>query len=72
MGTGGAELLGHGLAHELGPLGQDQLHRANLLGTIHDGGLGVRAMAKGLVVRIDTAYSDEGGIQMMTSQPFQF
>jgi hypothetical protein len=29
--------------------------------------------AKGLVARIDTAYSEEGlGIQMMISQPFQF
>ena len=39
-----------------------------------DAGLGIRAMAKGLVVRIDTAYSDEGGgsIHMMISQPFQF
>jgi len=38
-----------------------------------DAGLGVRAWAKGLVVRIDTAVSDEGaGVQMMVSQPFQF
>ena len=36
-------------------------------------GLGVRAWAKGLVVRIDTAASEEGSkIQMMISQPFQF
>ncbi len=36
-------------------------------------GLGVRAWAKGLVVRVDTAISDEGfGVQMMVSQPFQF
>lgn len=35
--------------------------------------LGVRLWAKGLVVRIDTAVSDEGfGIQMMVAQPFQF
>jgi hypothetical protein len=38
-----------------------------------DVGLGVRAWAQGIVVRIDTAYSDEGvGVQMMISQPFQF
>jgi hypothetical protein len=38
-----------------------------------DAGLGVRAMAKGLVIRVDTAASEEGvGIQMMISQPFQF
>ena len=38
-----------------------------------DVGFGVRAMAKGLVVRIDTAVSEEGfGVQMMVSQPFQF
>jgi hypothetical protein len=38
-----------------------------------DAGFGVRAMAKGLVLRIDTAVSEEGfGVQMMVSQPFQF
>lgn len=38
-----------------------------------DVGFGVRAMAKGLVVRVDTAVSEEGfGVQMMVSQPFQF
>ena len=38
-----------------------------------DLGLGLRAWAKGLVVRLDTAASDEGfGIQMMVGQPFQF
>ena len=38
-----------------------------------DVGFGVRAMAKGLVVRIDTAVSDEGlRVQMMVSQTFQF
>ena len=38
-----------------------------------DVGFGVRAMAKGLVVRIDTAVSEEGlRVQMMVSQPFQF
>jgi hypothetical protein len=38
-----------------------------------DVGFGVRAMAKGLVVRIDTAVSEEGfGVQMFVSQPFQF
>jgi hypothetical protein len=38
-----------------------------------DVGFGVRAMAKGLVVRVDTAVSDEGlRVQMMVSQPFQF
>ena len=36
-------------------------------------GLGVRAWAQGIVIRIDTAYSDEGvGLQMMIAQPFQF
>ena len=36
-------------------------------------GLGIRAFAKGIVVRIDTAVSDEQiGVQMMISQPFQF
>jgi hypothetical protein len=36
-------------------------------------GMGIRAWAKGLVVRVDTAYSNEGiGLQMMISQPFQF
>ncbi len=38
-----------------------------------DAGLGIRAWAQGIVIRIDTAYSDEGvGVQMMISQPFQF
>ena len=38
-----------------------------------DAGLGIRALAKGILVRIDSAYSDEGvGLQMMISQPFQF
>ena len=38
-----------------------------------DAGFGVRLMAKGLVVRLDTAFSDEDfGIQMMVGQPFQF
>jgi hypothetical protein len=36
-------------------------------------GFGVRAWAQGIVIRIDTAYSDEGvGLQMMIAQPFQF
>ncbi len=36
-------------------------------------GLGVRAWAKGIVVRIDTAASEEDvKIQMMVAQPFQF
>ena len=36
-------------------------------------GLGIRALAKGIVIRIDTALSDEGaGVKMMISQPFQF
>lgn len=36
-----------------------------------DAGIGVRAMAKRLVVRLDLAYSDEGsGIQMMVGHPF--
>lgn len=38
-----------------------------------DVGLGVRLMAKGMVVRIDAAVSEEDfGIQMMVGQPFQF
>jgi hypothetical protein len=38
-----------------------------------DAGLGLRASAKGIVIRIDSAYSVEGvGVQMMISQPFQF
>jgi hypothetical protein len=38
-----------------------------------DAGLGVRLWAKGLVVRVDSAYCNEGfGVQMMVSQPFQF
>jgi hypothetical protein len=38
-----------------------------------DAGIGIRAWAKGIVARIDKAYSDEGfGVQMMISQPFQF
>ena len=36
-------------------------------------GLGIRAWAKGIVARIDAAYSTEGvGVQMMIAQPFQF
>jgi len=36
-------------------------------------GLGVRVWAKGIVARIDAAYSTEGvGVQMMIAQPFQF
>jgi len=48
------------------------------LGELHsdmkwDVGFGVRAMAKGLVIRIDAAGCEEGfGIQMMVGQPFQF
>jgi hypothetical protein len=38
-----------------------------------DAGLGVRAFAQGIVIRIDSAYSNEGvGVQMMIAQPFQF
>ena len=38
-----------------------------------DAGLGIRAWAQGIVIRIDTAYSNEGvGLQMMIAQPFQF
>jgi len=38
-----------------------------------DAGVGLRAWAKGLMVRIDVAGSDEDvGIQMMVGQPFQF
>lgn len=36
-------------------------------------GFGIRAMAKGLTVRIDTAVSNENwGVQMMIGHPFQF
>jgi hypothetical protein len=36
-------------------------------------GFGLRAMAQGIVIRIDTAGSSEGlGVQMMIAQPFQF
>jgi len=48
------------------------------LGTLHsdlkwDGGLGIRILAKGIVVRVDTAVSEEGlGIAMMINHPFQF
>jgi hypothetical protein len=38
-----------------------------------DAGLGIRALAQGVVIRVDTAYSNEGvGLQMMIAQPFQF
>jgi hypothetical protein len=38
-----------------------------------DVGCGLRAWARGLVARVDVAYSDEGlGVQMMVGQPFQF
>jgi len=38
-----------------------------------DAGLGIRVMARGLVVRLDTAVSDEGvGVQMMVGMPFGF
>jgi len=38
-----------------------------------DAGVGLRAWAKGLVVRVDVAGSDEDvGVQMMVGQPFQF
>jgi len=38
-----------------------------------DAGIGFRAMAKGLVVRIDLAGSSEGAsVAMMVSQPYQF
>ncbi|MCU0577782.1 MAG: BamA/TamA family outer membrane protein, partial [Desulfobacterota bacterium] len=38
-----------------------------------DGGIGIRAMAKGIVVRVDIAGSKEGfGVNMMVGQPFQF
>jgi hypothetical protein len=39
----------------------------------YSGGLGIRARARGLVVRLDMAGSDEGvGIQMMVGMPFGF
>lgn len=38
-----------------------------------DAGVGLRVWAKGLVGRVDVAYSDEGvGVQMMIGHPFQF
>ena len=38
-----------------------------------DVGVGLRVFAKGIVVRLDTAFSDEGvSVQMMVGQPFQF
>ncbi len=38
-----------------------------------DVGFGIRARAKGFIVRVDTAYSEEDiGVQFMISQPFQF
>ncbi len=38
-----------------------------------DAGLGIRFLARGVVVRVDTAVSDEGaGIQMMVGMPFGF
>jgi hypothetical protein len=38
-----------------------------------DAGLGIRALAKGIVIRIDSAVSNENfGVQMMIAQPFQF
>lgn len=38
-----------------------------------DVGFGIRAMAKGMTVRIDTAVSNENwGVQMMIGHPFQF
>ena len=38
-----------------------------------DAGLGIRFSAKGMVLRIDTAVSEEDyWIQMMVAQPFQF
>lgn len=47
---------------------------ANLNSSLRwSGGLGLRVMAKGFVVRADAALSDEDfGIQMMIAQPFQF
>jgi len=38
-----------------------------------DAGLGIRLMARGIVVRLDTAVSEEGaGVQMMVGMPFGF
>jgi hypothetical protein len=48
------------------------------IGTLHssmkwDVGLGIRAMAKGIVVRVDGAGSPEGwAVQMMVGHPFNF
>jgi surface antigen Omp85-like protein len=39
-----------------------------------DGGFGVRAVAKGIVIRVDFAMGNAGnyGVQMMVAQPFEF
>ena len=38
-----------------------------------DGGIGIRTRMRGLVVRVDTAFSDEGaGVQMFVGMPFGF
>ena len=39
-----------------------------------DAGFGVRAVAKGIVIRIDAAVGNAGnfGVQMMVGQPFEF
>ncbi len=38
-----------------------------------DAGVGLRVWAKGLIGRVDVAYSDEGAaVQMMIGHPFQF
>lgn len=49
------------------------------LATLHssmkfDAGIGVRAVAKGIVIRIDAAKGNAGnfGVQMMVGQPFNF
>ena len=58
---------------EVGRVGPEY-DQANLHSSLKwDVGLGLRAWAKGIVVRLDTAWSDEGfGVQMMVGQPFQF
>jgi hypothetical protein len=51
-------------SYDLGELHEDMKYSA---------GLGLRARARGVVVRLDTAVSDEGvGIQMMVGMPFGF
>ena len=56
-----------------GNLAYDQSIVVGPDGMFENSSISVRFWARGLVARIDAAYSDESfGIQMMVSQPFQF